>query len=149
MNPEREFFLLAVLGADLSGAIVIAPLEGDAKADDARDADRDDYRPRDTVLRFSFAGVQLKFSAVMEASGGLRVPSGGMGGSWIVKLPSVRFTAVPENVSIFIIRRWRSPLHCERRALLATSSNRLQPEEAQVQSRCERGLRQLTRLQPA
>jgi serine/threonine-protein kinase HipA len=59
VNPEREFFLLAVLGADLSGAIVIAPLEGDAKADDARDADRDDYRPRDTVLRFSFAGVQL------------------------------------------------------------------------------------------
>jgi HipA-like protein len=30
VNPEREFFLLAVLGADLPGALVIAPLEGDA-----------------------------------------------------------------------------------------------------------------------
>ena len=49
------------------------------------------------VLRFSLAGVQLKFSAVMEASGGLTVPAGGMGGSWIVKLPSARFAAVPEN----------------------------------------------------
>ena len=33
----------------------------------------------------------------MEASGGLTVPVDGMGGSWIVKLPSARFKAVPEN----------------------------------------------------
>ena len=74
MNPEREFFLLAVLGADLPGvALVIAPLEGDAKEDDAHhddaDAGHDDDRPREAVLRFSLAGVRLKFSAVMEASG--------------------------------------------------------------------------------
>ena len=49
------------------------------------------------MLRFSLAGVQLKFSAVMEASGGLTIPADGMGGSWIVKLPSARFAAVPEN----------------------------------------------------
>jgi serine/threonine-protein kinase HipA len=101
VNPEREFFLLAVLGADLPGALVIEPLEGDVKEDDAHhdgtDADRDDDRPREAVLRFSLAGVQLKFSAVMEASGGLTIPAGGMGGSWIVKLPSARFAAVPEN----------------------------------------------------
>jgi serine/threonine-protein kinase HipA len=92
VNPDREFFLLAVLGADLPGALVIAPLEGDAKEDDGHhdgaDADRNHDRPREAVLRFSLAGVQLKFSAVMEASGGLTVPAGGMGGSWIVKLPS-------------------------------------------------------------
>jgi hypothetical protein len=41
--------------------------------------------------------VQLKFSAVMEASGGLTIPADGMGGSSIVKLPSPRFAAVPEN----------------------------------------------------
>ncbi len=51
----------------------------------------------ETALRFSLAGVQLKFSAVMEASGGLTIPAGGMGGSWIVKLPSARFPSVPEN----------------------------------------------------
>ena len=33
VNPEREFFLLAVLGADLPGALVVAPLEGDAQDD--------------------------------------------------------------------------------------------------------------------
>src|SRR6202011_1161746 len=61
VNPEREFFLLAVLGADLPGALVIAPLEGDAKQDDGHRADRDDDRHREPVLRFSLAGVQLKF----------------------------------------------------------------------------------------
>jgi serine/threonine-protein kinase HipA len=49
------------------------------------------------ALRFSLAGVQLKFSAVMEASGGLSIPADGIGGSWIVKMPSARFPAVPEN----------------------------------------------------
>jgi serine/threonine-protein kinase HipA len=48
-------------------------------------------------LRFSLAGVQLKFSAVMESSGGLTIPAQGIGGSWIVKLPSMRFPAVSEN----------------------------------------------------
>src|SRR5437660_1674183 len=56
-----------------------------------------DERLPETALRFSLAGVQLKFSAVMEASGGLTIPAGGMGGSWVVKLPSGRFASVPEN----------------------------------------------------
>ena len=33
----------------------------------------------------------------MESSGGLTIPAHGMGGSWIVKLPSARFAAVPEK----------------------------------------------------
>ena len=33
----------------------------------------------------------------MEATGGLTIPADGIGGSWIVKLPSVRFEAVSEN----------------------------------------------------
>jgi len=102
VNPEREFVLLAVLGADLPGALVVAPFEGGEQkiesehhhqhGDELRE-DEHGERP----LRFSLAGVQLKFSAVMEASGGLTVPAGGMGGSWIVKLPSARYKAVPEN----------------------------------------------------
>ena len=36
VNPDREFFLLAVLGADLPGALVIEPIEGNVKDDDAR-----------------------------------------------------------------------------------------------------------------
>ncbi len=32
-----------------------------------------------------------------EANGGLTIPVGGVGGEWIVKLPSTKFNAVPEN----------------------------------------------------
>jgi serine/threonine-protein kinase HipA len=97
VKPEREFFLLAVLGADLPGALVIEPIESEREAEALETAVGDDVRPADTALRFSLAGVQLKFSAVMEAAGGLTIPTGGMGGSWIVKLPSAKYLAVPEN----------------------------------------------------
>ncbi len=100
VNPEREFFLLAVLGADLPGALVVAPLDvyGQPSEPHLHDDDsRDDGWGGEEPLRFSLAGVQLKFSAVMEASGGLTIPAGGLGGSWIVKLPSARYKAVPEN----------------------------------------------------
>lgn len=99
VNAEREFFLLAVLGADLAGAVVVTPLGVDADDRDA-EADRsaEGGSPGDRgALRFSLAGVQLKFSAVVEAAGGLTIPAQGIGGSWIVKLPSTRFPAVPEN----------------------------------------------------
>lgn len=120
VNPEREFFLLAVLGADLPGALVITPFENPVSEDDGRhegDAHRDDDRRREPMLRFSLAGVQLKFSAVMEASGGLTIPAGGTGGSWIVKLPSARFPSVPENEFAM--------LELARRAGIAVPDNRL------------------------
>jgi serine/threonine-protein kinase HipA len=131
VNPEREFFLLAVLGADLPGALVIAPLEGDAKEDDA-DAGHDDDRPRDAVLRFSLAGVQLKFSAVMEASGGLTVPAGGIGGSWIVKLPSARFAAIPENEFVMLELSRRAGIVVPDNRLVEVSEIKGLPEEARA-----------------
>lgn len=98
VNPDREFFLLWVLGKDLPGAVTIEPADGEAwppdAADDAKPPEDD---PQKTALRFSLAGVQLKFSAVSEASGGLTIPAKGIGGSWIVKLPSREFEHVPEN----------------------------------------------------
>jgi hypothetical protein len=33
----------------------------------------------------------------MEAAGGLTIPAEGVGGSWIVKLPSMKFEGVSEN----------------------------------------------------
>lgn len=96
VKSQREFFLLAVLGADLPGALTItAPDEATATDDDSEL--HAEENGTDGALRFSLAGVQLKFSAIMEASGGLTIPAQGMGGSWIVKLPSSRFAAVPEN----------------------------------------------------
>ncbi|MBI1731663.1 MAG: HipA domain-containing protein [Gammaproteobacteria bacterium] len=99
VNPEREFFLLWVLGQDLPGAVTIRPVDGDSLPPDA-DHHNDQERPdamEEKILRFSLAGVQLKFSAVMDATGGLTIPARGVGGSWIVKLPSTKFESVPEN----------------------------------------------------
>jgi serine/threonine-protein kinase HipA len=98
VKQHREFFLLAVLGADLPGALTVAPMEQplQSSGEHAADFDTHEHLP-ETALRFSLAGVQLKFSAVMEASGGLTIPAEGIGGSWIVKLPSSRFPSVPEN----------------------------------------------------
>ncbi len=53
--------------------------------------------PGDRLLRFSLAGVQLKFSAVRNAAGGLTIPMSGRDGDFIVKLPSTRFENVPAN----------------------------------------------------
>jgi serine/threonine-protein kinase HipA len=96
VNPEREFFLLWALGADLPGAIEIRAADGEElPSSDSDDADHDDRIKN--ALRFSLAGVQLKFSAINEAKGGLTIPARGVGGSWIVKLPSRSFAGVPEN----------------------------------------------------
>ena len=99
VNPEREFFLLWVLGADLAGAVSVTPADGEAwppagggDFDAAVQAQR-----QAKALRFSLAGVQLKFSAAADATGGLAIPAHGIGGSWIVKLPSQTYQGVPEN----------------------------------------------------
>lgn len=96
VNPAREFFLLWVLGQDLAGAITVEPVDDEALPPNVHQ-DIDDETKIDVPMRFSLAGVQLKFSAVQQANGGLTIPATGQGGSWIVKLPSSRFDAVPEN----------------------------------------------------
>jgi len=99
VNPEREFFLLWVLGRDLPGAITVRPAGGEAWPPDAGPALDDEARATRAAhaMRFSLAGVQLKFSAVADATGGLTIPASGAGGSWIIKLPSEKFDGVPEN----------------------------------------------------
>lgn len=97
VNPKREFFLLWALGADLPGAVTLVPADGSELPPDELDDEEDEEERNEKVLRFSLAGVQLKFSAVKESSGGLTIPVQGMGGSWIVKLPSTKFDDVPEN----------------------------------------------------
>lgn len=96
VNPAREFFLLWVLGQDLAGAITVVAADGEALPPNMNEAVKD-AAEHEAPMRFSLAGVQLKFSAVQQASGGLTIPTTGTGGSWIVKLPSSRFEAVPEN----------------------------------------------------
>lgn len=101
VKPEREFFLLWLLGEDLPGAAVVRPADEAAMPRDAEGDAEHEVQDAD-VLRFSLAGLQLKFSAVMESAGGLTIPAHGVGGSWIVKLPSARFDAVPENEFVML-----------------------------------------------
>ena len=101
IKPVNEFFLLAALGADLPGAVrITAHHDGDT----TRPASSDDMpanEPSDVkhpgILRFSLAGVQLKFSAILNTTGGLTIPADGIGGHWIIKLPSYAYPSVPEN----------------------------------------------------
>ena len=96
INPEREFFLLAALGADLPGSIETKC--GDNKKNDVM-KDEENIAQITThkgALHFSLAGVQLKFSVIKNAKR-LTIPTYGVGGSWIVKLPSAAFPLVPEN----------------------------------------------------
>ncbi len=100
VHPEREFFLLWALGQDLPGAITVTAEDDHAWPEVSRARPEDDDATPTAIehaLRFSLAGVQLKFSAVMSASGGLTIPFRGIGGHWIVKLPSRDFRRVPEN----------------------------------------------------
>lgn len=99
VSPEREFILLWVLGDDLPGAVTMRPADGEDWAPEAgQSLDEDALRARkEKALRFSLAGVQLKFSALEGADGGLVIPAKGVGGSWIVKLPSEKYDGLPEN----------------------------------------------------
>lgn len=115
--PQLDFLLLATLGEDLPGAVTITPVGGDWQraagggpllAGPARrgrgtpdsvvrplfKAPRAVSRPA-APLRYSLAGTQLKVPAVMSA-GRLSVPRHGVGGTWIVKLPSARFPGLGE-----------------------------------------------------
>ncbi len=97
VSEVREFFLLWALGSDLPGAVTIKSAEGEAWPIDVDDKEELPHSGRKDALRYSLAGVQLKFSAIEAASGGLTVPARGAGGSWIVKLPSLEFEGVAEN----------------------------------------------------
>lgn len=98
VKPGREFFLLWALGADLPGAVTVRPPDGEPLPPGAEPRDAEGAPAGvDAALRFSLAGVQLKFSAVEQAGKGLTIPAHGAGGDWIVKLPSNRWAGVSEN----------------------------------------------------
>lgn len=100
VNEKREFFLIQALGRDLPGAVTVEAADDDTwpLSDDLGDqVVPDSENAHENALRFSLAGVQLKFSAVIDAAGGLTIPASGIGGGWIIKLPSREYRGVPEN----------------------------------------------------
>jgi serine/threonine-protein kinase HipA len=96
ISPDREFPLLWLVGADLPGAVIAEDSEGQALPP-AEEKSGTREAQKEEVLRFSLAGVQLKFSAIGKGGKQLRIPAQGRDGQWIVKLPSPRFPKVPEN----------------------------------------------------
>ncbi|HEX5178708.1 MAG TPA: type II toxin-antitoxin system HipA family toxin [Gemmatimonadaceae bacterium] len=97
VKPIREFPLIGLLGRDLPGAIDLRATSDRWTVDSSDGPSQSPNGAAQTPLRFSLAGVQLKFSALAKTGGGLTIPVSGAGGDWIVKLPSTRFQSVPEH----------------------------------------------------
>lgn len=101
LRPENEFDLLAALGLDLPGAIRAISHEdhnpqSTAKEITKRKMNRNLYSSENS-LHFSLAGIQLKFSALFNTQKQMTIGASGIGGNWIIKLPSFRFPYMPEN----------------------------------------------------
>ena len=97
IKQVREFFLLWLLGTDLPGAVLAQDAEGAPLPPEDSGTGDTIRRRQERILRFSLAGVQLKFSAIGSPGKQLTIPAEGRGGTWIIKLPSSRFPLVPEN----------------------------------------------------
>jgi serine/threonine-protein kinase HipA len=95
VKSGRELPLLRVVGDDLPGAVVVRAEADGPPVEEAEE----EIRPLDESqpLRFSLAGVQMKFSAIGSPERGLTIPTEGRGGRWIVKLPSEQYPLIPEN----------------------------------------------------
>ena len=97
INSNQDFFLLHYLGEDLPGAVRIIA-EDDVIEPDSDEELKDEGEGQSETwsVRFSLAGMQPKFS-VLRGERGFTLPVNGLGGKWIVKLPSPNFPKVPEN----------------------------------------------------
>lgn len=98
VSPHREMELLAHVGHDLPGAVRISPDLGDLAVDWSvpPGAPPASASEQASGLRFSLAGVALKFSMLQQGDR-LTLPAHGMGGDWIVKLPDRSCSHVPAN----------------------------------------------------
>ncbi|HEX3464795.1 MAG TPA: HipA domain-containing protein [Candidatus Elarobacter sp.] len=132
VNPARDFPLLWLAGEDLPGAVVVSHADGlttppddpDVTAVTEAEAENDPG-----LLKFSLAGVQLKFSAILEADGGLTIPVHGVDGDWMVKMPSPTYARVPENEHAMLHFAARVGIDVPEHHLVDTSTVRNLPAE--------------------
>lgn len=102
VHREREFFLIQELEEDLPGAIRLRGIGDSSEPEPLEEEPMSP--PLESGLRFSLAGVQLKFSMIRSAGRGLTIPMRGEHGDWIGKLPDSRFQGVPENE--YVVMTW-------------------------------------------
>ncbi|MEW6284188.1 MAG: HipA domain-containing protein, partial [Candidatus Eremiobacterota bacterium] len=93
-DPE----LLSALGLDLPGAVEFVRVEDQVEIEPGPEPHLEPQleTARSQALRFSLAGVQLKFSMVQEGDR-LTFPASGLGGEWIVKIESTAYPGLVEN----------------------------------------------------
>ena len=100
VSADREMELLAQVGHDLPGAVQVVPCnDKDSAALDWTAHGEPSGTPvaDHPEVRFSLAGVALKFSMLVE-NDRLTLPAAGQeGGDWIVKLPDPAYRDVPRN----------------------------------------------------
>lgn len=101
--PAREFFLIAELGRDLPGAVLVESAGQVVATDELLDTELSAQASAEGPLRFSVAGLQLKFSVTRDA-GRWVLPVTGEGGRWYLKVPHPDFAGVPKNE--FAMMRW-------------------------------------------
>lgn len=114
-NTKREFELLNRLGyKDLPGAVRALPADHDGVVHPHAEDEASNLGD-DPLLKFSLAGVQLKFS-VYGNQRSLTVPASGSVGNVILKFPDGRdgFDAVPE-AELGCLRLSGGRNHCMRR----------------------------------
>lgn len=102
VSPGDDLALLEAVGRDLPGAVEIVsvdednlPVQEDLEVS-ASVADHEDVLKKEPGLRFSLAGVQMKFSVLRDPDR-ITLPASNQDGEWIVKLGSARFPFTVEN----------------------------------------------------
>jgi serine/threonine-protein kinase HipA len=96
IREHQDLRLLAHLGEDLPGAVRVRLIEDSDDGGHSHPESGATAPPAGNKLRFSLAGVQLKFSVLRDGKA-LTLPASGRGGDWIVKLPDLEHDRVPEN----------------------------------------------------
>jgi len=100
VHVDNEFPLLAHLGGDLPGALIVEAVSPDRVPDYALQhrahVESVLVREIDVGPRFSLAGAQVKFS-MRARDGRYHISRPGELGDWIVKVPSTRHPFVPQN----------------------------------------------------
>lgn len=121
VSAQREFDLLVRLGDDLPGAVRVTPAPADLALDEVPDLVPMEV-PRSPLdhLKFSLAGVQLKFSMLLEGKR-FTLPARGSDGDWIVKLPDTRFPGVPRNEFAMMTLAREAGIQVPEVTLVATS----------------------------
>ena len=97
VSEQREMQLLIRLGHGLPGAVVVEPADGETDPVWRPERVSLPIRQRQkSMLRFSLAGVALKFSLLQDGDR-LTIPAGDREGDWIVKMPDAVYPGVPAN----------------------------------------------------